>query len=285
LGAVGEIAKVGEMGGIQSKRVCIDGLDIHYLTGGKGEPLIIVHGGSSGASAWVKNLEVLARKYTIYMPDMPGFGSSQTYEGDYSIPKMVEFIDNFAQCLELPNFFLMGHSLGGGISLHYVMKYPEKIRKLVLVSSLCLGKEIAWWVRLSSLTLKWQGFGKAIVSLFNGIKYVARRLGRWEIVAPVSHASVQIGSYISSFTEQTVVLLSQLPSIMVPTLVVWGAKDPVVPSAQAYAAAELIPDCQVKVFANTGHGVFSERINEFSSVLAGFLDQESLSDPGYKIQG
>jgi pimeloyl-ACP methyl ester carboxylesterase len=269
--------------GIQSKRISINGLNIHYLTGGTGEPLIIVHGGAGGAGAWVKNIEILARKYTIYIPDMPGFGSSQTYAGDYSIPKMVNFIDSFAQCLELPTFYIMGHSLGGGIALHYTLQYPEKIRKLVLVSSLCLGTEIAWWIRLSSIPMICGGLGKTAISFFKGIKYVAKFFGTWEIIQPVNRTSVQIGEYIASLTEQTVVLLSQLPSVMAPTLVMWGAKDPVVPFAQAYAAARLIPDCQVKVFENSGHSVYRERISEFSSVLAGFLDKKPLSGSSYKI--
>ncbi len=202
---------------------------------------------------------------------MPGFGSSQPFEGDYSIPEMVEFVDNFAQSVGLQSFYMMGHSLGGGIALHYTLKYPKKIRKLVLVSSLCLGKEIAWWIRLFSTPVVCRSIGKAAISFFKGIKYVARFFGPWEIVEPVTKTSIQIGSYIASLTEQTIVLLSQLPSIMVPTLVLWGAKDPVVPFAQAYAAAELIPDCQVKVFENCGHSVYREELNEFSSVLAGFL--------------
>lgn len=273
------------MSSIQSRRIKINGLDIHYLTGGKGDPLIIVHGGSEGASAWLKNIEILAHKYTIYIPDMPGFGSSQVYEGDYSIPDMVDFMDNFAQSMGLKSFYMMGHSLGGGIALNYALKYPNKTRKLVLVSSLCLGKEIAWWLKLFTTPVICRSIGKAAISFFKGVKYIARFLGPWEIVGPVTKTSIQIGGYINSLTKQTVVLLTQLQYIMAPTLVLWGAKDPIVPFAQAYAAAELIPDCQVKVFENSGHSVYRERLNEFSSVLEGFLDRESLPGPSYEVKG
>jgi pimeloyl-ACP methyl ester carboxylesterase len=73
------------------------------------------------------------------VPDLPGFGSSQSMEGDYYIPEMVEFIDNLARTLEINDFYLMGHSFGAGIALHYILKYPGKIRKLVLVSCISLG--------------------------------------------------------------------------------------------------------------------------------------------------
>jgi 4,5:9,10-diseco-3-hydroxy-5,9,17-trioxoandrosta-1(10),2-diene-4-oate hydrolase len=249
----------------------VDGLDIHYLTGGSGEPLIILHGGGDGARAWKRNIAVLSRKYTIYVPDLPGFGSSQALQAPFYIPEMVEFINEFARSLGLKRFYLVGHSFGGGIALHYALRYPENIRKLVLVSSLCLGKEIAWWIRLVANRRICQGLGKGINSIFKGIKYVAKYFGPWEIVEPISKTSIQIGSSISTLTEQTIVLLSQLPTIMIPTLVLWGAKDTIVPSAHAYAAAELIPDCQVRIFENCGHSVYREKLREFSNVLSGFL--------------
>lgn len=256
---------------IDSKRINIKGLDIHYLTCGHGEPLIIVHGGGDGARSWRRNIVALSRKYTVYVPDLPGFGTSQALTGSYYIPEIVDFIDDFSRSLEIPSFYLMGHSFGGGVALHFALKYPDRIRKLVLVSSLCLGKEIAWWVRLLSTPVLCRSLGKAVISLFKSIKYVAKYFGPWEIVQPVSKTTIQIGSCIASLTEQTVNLLSQLPQIMVPTLVMWGAKDPIVPFNHAYSAAELIPDCQVRVFENCGHSVYRDRLREFSTVLAGFL--------------
>jgi 4,5:9,10-diseco-3-hydroxy-5,9,17-trioxoandrosta-1(10),2-diene-4-oate hydrolase len=256
---------------IQSRKVKIDDLNCHYLIGGQGDPLIIIHGGSSGASAWRENIIALSKHYTIYVPDLPGFGLSDPHPGNYYIPEMVEFIDKFAETLGLENFYLMGHSLGGGVALHYTLKNPGKIRKLVLVSSLCLGKEIAWWIRFFSFPALCRSIGRAAISVFRWIKYVARFFGPWDLVEPISRTSLQIGSCIANLTEQTIVLLSQLPKIMVPTLVVWGARDPIVPFCQAYTAAELIPDCRVQVFDKCGHSVYRERLKEFTSVLAGFL--------------
>jgi pimeloyl-ACP methyl ester carboxylesterase len=256
---------------IQSKKLNVNGLDIHYLKGGQGDPLIIIHGGSDGANAWAKNIAELSKKYTIYVPDLPGFGLSQSIEGDYYIPQMVDFVEKFTRTLGLENFHLMGHSLGGGVALHYTLRYPEKIRKLVLVSSLCLGREIAWWIRMLSLPVIRRFIFKAGFSTLKGLMYVARIFSPWELIDPITKASVQVGSCIASFTEQTIVLLSQLPKIMVPTLVVWGARDPIVPCVQAYTAAELIPDCQVTVFEDAGHSVYRQRLREFSHKLAEFL--------------
>lgn len=136
------------MASIESKRVRVGELDIHYYRGGQGDPLVVIHGGANGAKAWMKNIRELSRKYTVYVPDLPGYGLSQSIEGDYFIPELVDFIDKFSHSLGLRNFHLVGHSLGGGIALSYALKFPYKVTKLVLVSSLCLGKEIALWVRV-----------------------------------------------------------------------------------------------------------------------------------------
>ncbi len=188
----------GSVRKIRSERVDVNGLNIRYLTGGKGEPLIIVHGGSDGANAWLGNIQELSKKYTIYVPDLPGFGLSQPNDGHYSIPEMVEFIDNFAQSMGLQKFYLLGHSWGGGIALHFTLKYPQKIRKLVLVSSLCLGREIAWWIRLLSFPAVCRTVGKICLSFFKGLKYLAKYFGPWEIVEPISKTSIQIGSCIAT---------------------------------------------------------------------------------------
>ncbi len=249
----------------------VNGMSIAYQVEGHGEPVILLHGNGLSGGMWKYNIGPLSQRYQVFAPDLPGFGSSQSMAVPYYIPEMVDFIDNFAAALRLSSFYLMGHSFGGGIALHYTLKHPSKIRKLVLVSSLCLGKEIAWWVRWFSSPVLIHTAGKVLVPVFKAIKYIARFLGPWEVVGPITKASIHIGSCMSSLTEQTIVLLSQLPQIMAPTLVLWGAKDPIVPFSQAFSAAELIPDCQVKVFEDCGHSVYRDRLPEFSSVLSGFL--------------
>jgi len=257
---------------IHGKKIKVGDLDIHYFTGGRGDPLVVIHGGSSGARAWMKNMEELSENYTIYVPDLPGFGHSQAIDGDYYIPELVEFVDSFSHNLGLKRFHLMGHSLGGGIALSYALKFPHKLKKLVLVSSLCLGREIALWVRLLSNCVLCRGVGRTVLTILRGVKWVVGKLfATVEFVIPLSRFSLSLGGKITTLKEQTTVLLNRLSEIMVPTLVVWGAKDPIVPARQAYVAAELIPDCQVKVFEDGGHSVYRDKVGEFSQTLAKFL--------------
>ena len=166
---------------IHSKKIKVGGLDIRYFTGGEGEPLLIVHGGSKGASAWMDNVKELAQNYTVYIPDLPGFGQSQPLGGDCYIPELTDFLDSFSREVGLDSFHLMGHSLGGGIALNYALKFPQKITKLVLVSSLCIGKEIALWVRCLANPRVIRYVGKATLAILRAVKWLAEAL----VLAPL----------------------------------------------------------------------------------------------------
>ena len=257
---------------LRIKTMKVGKLDISYLTGGQGDPLVVIHGGSHSSRAWLQNAIELSKHYTVYVPDLPGFGRSQPIAGDYYIPELVQFMDEFSHSLGLKSFHLMGHSLGGGIALSYALRFPHKIKKLVLISSMCLGREIALWVRFLSARVLCRSIGKAAIAVMKGVKWVVDLLlAPTEFVYPITWTSIYLGSNITTLKEQTTVLIHRLSEIMVPTLIVWGAKDPIVPVRQAYTAAQLIPDCQVKVFDDCGHNVYRQKIPEFSRLLAGFL--------------
>ena len=259
------------MNKIQRKTIKIDELDVLYYTAGQGEPLVVIHGGGGDARTWWRNIDELAGKYTVYAPDLPGYGGSQPLDGDYYIPELADFLDKFARSLGLEKFHLVGHSLGGGIALNYALKFPQKIRKLVLVSSLCLGREIAFWVRLFSLPALIQSLGAVTMALLKGLKWVLKQLNPAEFIMPLSPASMTVGGSITTFRQQTLVLEQRLAEIKMPTLLVWGARDPIVPVRQAYRAAKVIPDCRVEVFKKRGHNVHRDELKKFSSVITGFL--------------
>jgi pimeloyl-ACP methyl ester carboxylesterase len=256
---------------IKSKSIKIDGLDVQYYSAGQGEPLVVIHGGGGDAKTWWNNINVLASKYTVYAPDLPGYGGSQALAGNYYVPELAEFIDRFTVSLGLEKFHLMGHSLGGGIALNYTLNWPGKVKKLVLVSSLCLGREIGLWLRLLSFAGTIHYLGTFALDMLRGLKWVLKKLNPMEFVFPLTKASVIIGENITTFKQQKLVLKNRLPELHVPTLLVWGARDPVVPVKQAYAAAKEIPSCQVMVFKNRGHNVHRDELKLFSSILTTFL--------------
>jgi pimeloyl-ACP methyl ester carboxylesterase len=260
------------MDNILSNKINVDGLDIHYFMAGRGDPLVVLHGGGGDARTWLNNIAALSDRYTVYAPDLPGYGGSQPLDGHYYIPELTEFVDSFSDNLGLDRFHLVGHSLGGGVALNYALESPHRIRKLVLVSSLCLGREIALWVRLLSIPAFIRSIGSLVLAVLRFIKWLVKKLlVPVEFVMPFSPASVNLGGSVTTFKEQTLVLANRLSEIVMPTLLVWGAKDPIVPVRHAYAAAQVIPDCRLEVFEGRGHNVHRDEIQKFSHVLTGFL--------------
>lgn len=255
---------------ISSNKININGNNVHYYTAGEGEPLLVIHGGMGDASTWLSNVDRLAGKYKLYVPDLPGFGKSQLLECEHNIAVFTEFVKDFADYLGLDKFHLMGHSIGGGVALNYALRFPGKVKKLVLISSLCLGREIACWIRLASISA--HAIGSTVLALAKALKWLIDTLMiPVKFVVPFSRASVNLGGNITTVKEQTLVLANQLCSLTMPTLLVWGAKDEVVPVKHAYAAARVIPDCQLQVFENRGHNVHRDEINRFSQLLTNFL--------------
>jgi len=257
---------------IHSRRIKVGKLDIHYFTAGNGDPLVVIHGGGGGAEGWLPSMAELCEHHRIYIPDLPGFGDSQPMDGDYGISEFVQFVEDFTHSLGLRRFHLVGHSAGGGIALDYALKFPHKIIKLVLVSSMCLGKEIAPWVRVLSSSAFFRSLGVAAAALLKAIKWLVSLVyAPLKFVNPLPRAKINLGVSMSTLKEQTTVLANRLSELIMPTLLIWGASDSIVPVSNAYAAAQLIPDCQLHVFEDCGHSVYKQEVKEFSNLLTNFL--------------
>lgn len=246
---------------------------VHYLQGGHGKPLVILHGGANGADTWRKNAAELSSRHTVYVPDLPGFGDSDAIGGDFNYAAFVAFVDEFAGALGLNKFNLVGHSLGGCIALQYSLQHPDHVLKLVLVSSLGIGKSIGRRIKYLSTPVFKYLVGAPLLAFIDIVKWGARKLSRplRLLNNPITRMNVDLGRKISTLAGQTLVLRDRLCELVVPTLVVWGERDGVVPVRHAYVAANLIPDCQLQVF-DGGHSIHRQRMAEFSEALNDFLE-------------
>jgi len=258
---------------IHSKQIRVGNLDIRYFTGGEGEPLVVIHGGTGGgAKEWLGNMTDLCQHFTIYAPDLPGFGLSQPIVGDYGVNEFVKFLDDFTSCLGLESFYLAGHSIGGGIVLRYAVKSRHKVKKLVIINGMGVGKEIALWLRLVSFSTLCRSVGVAAATFLRAvIKAVNVVCAPLRFVNPLPVAMVLLGASMAVFRQEAAVLVPQLAVLMIPTLLVWGARDNIVPVSNAYNAAKLVPGCQVHIFEDGGHSAYRHKVKEFTQLLAGFL--------------
>lgn len=258
---------------MESKRIKLGSLNIRYFSGGQGDPLVIIHGGGDGARAWLKSAEELSNHYSVYIPDLPGFGHSQSANDKFHLQEYVAFIEDLSQALGIERFHLIGHSIGGGIALHYALQFPQKVKGLVLVSSWCLGIEAALWVRLLSHPAFCRSLGEAGIAVLKGVKWLARLFyAPFKFSNPITRVKMDVGKTMTTLRGQTTVLQDRLCELTMPTLLVWGSGDRIVPAAHAYIAAELIPDCQLHIFEGCGHSAYKQKAGEFSQLLANFLD-------------
>jgi pimeloyl-ACP methyl ester carboxylesterase len=121
---------------VAGKFVQIGSKKIRYIDAGSGIPLVFIHGFGSSVFSWRKNIEPISRHHRVCAPDLPGFGySDKPLDADYSIDAYADFIVQFMDHLHIRQAILVGHSLGGGIALLTSLKYPSRVKALVLLDA------------------------------------------------------------------------------------------------------------------------------------------------------
>jgi 4,5:9,10-diseco-3-hydroxy-5,9,17-trioxoandrosta-1(10),2-diene-4-oate hydrolase len=225
---------------------------------------VLLHGGGSDSRQWLETMQELSRHYRVYAPDLPGFGKSGSLPGTFSLHRLSRFVDRFLTGLGLRQVRLLGHSLGGWVALSFVLDSPERVERLVLVDSLGLGSEIAWWVKLLSIPL----IALPLRVMARGAWHALRRLlqlrphislPHWlGSIYPLHPAQEHLGREVAGMGGQKNDLSHRLSEIGVPTLILWGGRDPVLPVLQAHRAHRLIPGSRLRVFEKVGHSVYRD---------------------------
>jgi len=237
----------------QSHELVVNGLKTQVLRAGQGEPLIFWHGGGT-AGGW-EFAAPWTEKFTVYLPLHPGFGGSADDVGITSIQDyLMHYLDLFDE-LQLDRFHLVGQSLGGWMAATFATQQARRLHRLVLVCPVGL------WVREHPIT-----------DLF--------RLKPEELPAALSEDPAALGpppdphdvnAIVERYREMTTLarigwqrmydpkLAKHLHRIDVPTLLVWGEQDRVVPLAQAGEWQRLVRGSQLRTFKPAGHLVLRER--------------------------
>lgn len=233
---------------VESFRLSVNGHQAHYLKAGSDNPVVLLHGGASDSRDWLGTLDVLAPSYTCYAPDLIGYGCSEGMKEGYYLSDFVEFAMGFTEALGLHSSVMVGHSLGGRVCLEIALRYPERVRRLVLINTAGFSKLGRWGALLG--TLAWQG----------------RRLLR--LRQPYPKFLKENGKYSDW------VCLNELPSLRVPTLVVWSRHDLYYSLAGARKAVELMPEARLEVLPCRGHAPHVRRRDSFNRVLLDFLSDD-----------
>jgi len=253
-------------------RTTLHGHSISYVDVGSGPVLVLLHGLLGSHEHWAPAVDELARTNRVIAPDLIGHGTSAKPVGDYSLGAHAATVRDLLDQLEIERVTIVGHSLGGGISLQFAYLFPGRAERLVLVSSGGLGRELGLSLRAATLP------GAELVLPLISSAWVRQRgddLGRqlarlglrpgrdvaeaWAGLASLSDADSRrafLGTAraVIDVGGQSVSAGDRLPRLgAIPTLIVWGARDRVIPSWHAVVAHEAIPGSQLEIFEGSGH--------------------------------
>ena len=280
---------------LSKRTVSIHGHEVSYRIGGPdpeaGAPvLLLIHGMAGSSVTWRAVAPALAKRYTVVAPDLLGHGASAKPRHDYSLGTFASGLRDLLATLRIERATLVGQSLGGGVAMQLAYQHPERCERLVLVCSGGLGPEVSLILRI--LTFPGAEYlGPVLFPSFVRQRgnAVSRRLAHLGVRAP--HAEEEWRSYASltdpetrrAFVRtlravvdvrgQTVSAHDRLYlSSHLPTLIMWGQHDRIIPVAHAHAAHEAIPGSRLELFAHSGHYPHVEEPMRFIEVLSDFLE-------------
>ena len=263
----------------EDKTIAVFGQTIHYWDVGSGPVLVLVHGlGSSKDGDWGKVVAPLSQKYRVIAPDQIGFGRSDKPLLDYKIQTYVDFLNEFLRELKVQKASLMGESLGGWISALYVVEWSGgahlvPVEKLMLVDAAGL-KQDKPIPNLNPSTLA--DMHKLMEAVFYDTSWLTEEVLQKAFADKLAkHDSYTVHSILTSPTLPAERLDDRLVNIHIPTLVLWGKEDALLPitSGERYAAG--IPGAKFESFEQCGHVPPVEKTAAFLSAVEGFMNQAS----------
>ena len=275
---------------MQKQRVSMHGDEIAFFQDGSGPVLLLIHGMAGSSNTWEAVIPELAKHFTVVAPDLIGHGDSAKAKADYSLGGYATGLRDLMLRLGHERFTIVGQSFGGGVALQFTHQFPEMCERLVLVGSGGLGPEVNAILKVLSVP----GAGWLLVAGCRAAFHrAARRVGRWlgKLGVRSSPVMEEISRSYGSLTDPATrrSFLHTLRSVIdsrgqrvsasaflylgadVPSLIVWGDADPIIPVAHAHAAREHLPHAQLEIFPGVGHFPHCEAPERFARVVLDFV--------------
>jgi pimeloyl-ACP methyl ester carboxylesterase len=276
----------------RQEEIVLHGHKITYRVAGDGGPVVLlIHGITGNAEQWDQIAPILAEHYTVVAPDLLGHGQSAKPRGDYSLGAYAAGVRDLLVALGHRRATVVGHSLGGGVAMQFVYEYPPFAERLVLVSSGGLGREVHPLLRAATLPgselvlpliahQRVLGAGSVVGQL---LKRVGLRAGPdlGEMLhgyasladAGARQAFVHTLRAVIDITGQRVSATDRLYlASMLPSLVIWGRRDPLIPVEHAEAFHRAIGGSRVEIFDDAGHFPQLQEPMRLAHVLIDFIE-------------
>jgi pimeloyl-ACP methyl ester carboxylesterase len=247
--------------------IVIDGLPTHLLVGGAGPPLVFLHG-TAPAGEWLALHELLAREFTVYAPDHPGFGKTERPEWLAGMDDVVLHYEALFRALGLERPAVVGFSLGGWIAAELAVTYPDRLGALVLLNSGGLHLDAHPIPDLFALT------GEPLArAVFHDPQAAAsffgtRRGPEGRLKAFSAMTTLALLAWNPWFDPK---LPRRLARVQAPTLVLWAEHDRLIAPAYGEAFRDAIPGARLEVLPDCGHMALLERPEAVATAIMGFL--------------
>jgi pimeloyl-ACP methyl ester carboxylesterase len=271
------------------QHVTIHGHTVGFRRGGTGQRILLIHGLAGSSKTWDDVIPLLTPHAEVIAVDLLGHGESAKPTGDYSLGAFASGLRDFLSILGVDSVTIVGHSFGGGVAMQLAYQHPHLVDRLVLVGSGGLGREVSWLLRVLTLPgaeyVMPFAFPKPIVDRATS---VGRQLGRRNIRSPRlaemwrAYSSLAGATNRKAFVRtmrgviepagQTVNASDRLYlAAHVPTMIVWGDRDGIIPIEHAHAAHELIPTSRLEILEGVGHFPHVEQPDTFADLLVDFI--------------
>lgn len=272
------------------QKVRIHGYERAFVLTGSGPALLLIHGIGMNHRTWLPVIRSLAKNFTVIAPDLLGHGESDKPRADYSIGGYANAMRDLLLFLDVPNVTVVGHSLGGGVAMQFTYQFPHLVERLVLVASGGLGRSVNPLIRAMTIPgsgpvlalASWPRVRRTTIPLLEriaatGIPGSHDIHGMIEVYEDLADAHSRAAfrhvlRAAADWRGQVITMIDRAYLARhIPTMVVWGGRDLMIPVKHAYTAKELLPDARLEVFADAGHMPHEDYPEHFTSALTEFV--------------
>jgi pimeloyl-ACP methyl ester carboxylesterase len=276
---------------MEQQEIIIHGKHLRYRIAGGGPLVLLIHGMAGSGTTWNQVIPALSKRFTVLAPDLLGHGDSDKTKGDYSLGAMACTLRDLIVGVGHKRATVVGQSYGGGVAMQFAYQYPERCERLVLVDSGGLGSEVHPLLRALTLPGS-EAF--LLIACAPPVRHVVEAIGRLLLRERIQNAPVipelwrsysSLGNvkarraFLRTLREvidprgQSVSATDKLYlASRLPTLIIWGAEDRILPVKHAYAAHAQIPGSWLEIIEGVGHYPQCEAPERFLEAITEFIE-------------